>query len=74
MSFNRFATHGALFRCPFQHKHRYCPLEKLRKLSVEERVVHINKLTLQQLKNLEMHYNKCVAESKNLQKEKNLHN
>ena len=72
MTFNRFASHGSLFRCPFQDKYRYCPLDKLRKLSVEERIVHIKKLTLQQFNNLEMHYNKCIAESRKLQNEKSL--
>lgn len=74
MSFNRFATHGVLFRCPNQHKHRYCPLDKLRKMPVEERIAHIRTLSLQQLNNLEMHYNKCVEESKKLKHKKNLHN
>ena len=72
MTFNRFSSHGALFRCPHQNKYRYCPLDKLRKLSVEERVEHIKNLTLQQLNNLETHYNNCVEESRNLQNKKSL--
>jgi hypothetical protein len=72
MSPKRYSSHLLLFRCPNQHKHRYCPFEKLRKLSVEERMTYINNMTLHQLKIFEDHYNKCVAES-NLN-EKSLHN
>lgn len=72
MTFARFSSHGVLFRCPFQHKFRYCPFDKFRKLAIEERIEYLNKMSLQQLNNLENHYNKCVAESKNLKKEKSL--
>lgn len=72
MTFNRFSSHGALFRCPFQKRYRYCPLDKLRKLSVEERVKHIKTLTLQQFNNLESHYNNCIEESRKLQNKKSL--
>ena len=70
MTFIRLSSHGALFRCPFQHKYRYCPLDKLRKLSVEERVARIKNLSLQQINNLEAHYKKCVVESKKLSRPK----
>jgi len=70
MSFNRFASHGVLFRCPFQHNYRFCPLDKLRKLSVEERVEHLKTLTLEQLNNLEIHYNNCVKESRKIRNKK----
>ena len=74
MTYIRLSSHGALFRCPFQYKYRYCPLDKIRKLSVEERVAHLKNLSPQQINNLEAHYKKCVAESKKLQKEKSLNN
>jgi len=72
MTFNRFSSHRSLFKCPFQDKYRYCPLDKLRKLSVEERITHIKKLTLQQFNNLELHFNKCLLESRKMRKEKSL--
>ena len=70
MSSNRFSSYGLLFGCPFQDEDRDCPLNKLRKLSIEDRMENIKNMSIKELKELEEHHKHCLNEREDLYKTK----